>query len=60
MIMQIDPNMDMTSLSTSLCQEKVQSEIQVKLLKETMELAKEISSKLLEAMGIGQHIDTVA
>ena len=59
-IMEIDPNIDMTSLSTSLCQEKVQSEVQVKLLKESLEFEKNISSKLLQAMGIGQHIDTVA
>ena len=58
--MQIDSNMDMTGLSTSLCQEKVQSEVQVKLLKESLAFEKDISSKLLESMGIGQHIDTVA
>ena len=58
-IMEIDPNIEMTSLSTSLCQEKVQSEVQVKLLKESLEFEKDITSKLLQSMGIGQHIDTV-
>lgn len=58
-IMEINPNIDITSLSTSLCQEKVQSEVQVKLLKESLEFEKDITSKLLQSMGIGQHIDTV-
>jgi hypothetical protein len=57
--MEINPNIDITSLSTSLCQEKVQSEVQVKLLKESLEFEKDITSKLLQSMGIGQHIDTV-
>lgn len=58
--MQIDPNIDITCLSTSFCQEKVQSEVQVKLLKETMDFEKDIMSKLLQSLGIGQNIDTVA
>jgi len=58
-IMEIDTNVDMTSLSTPLCQEKVQSEVQVKLLKESMDFEKDITSKLLQSMGIGKNIDTV-
>ncbi len=58
-IMEIDPNIDITSLSTSLCQEKVQSEVQVKLLKKSLEFEKDITSKLLQSMGIGKNIDTV-
>ncbi len=58
-IMEIDPNIDITSLSTSLCQEKVQSEVQVKLLKESLDFEKDITSKLLQSMGIGKNIDTV-
>lgn len=56
--MEINP--DIIRLSTSFCQEMVQSEAQVKLLKETIAFEKDIASKLLEAMGMGQHIDTVA
>ena len=58
--MEIDPNIDITSLSTSLCQEKVQSEVQVKLLKESIDFEKDMTAKLLQTMGIGQHIDIVA
>ena len=58
--MEIDPNIDMTSLSTPLCQDMVQGEVQVKLLKESMDFEKDITSKLLQSMGIGKNIDTVA
>lgn len=56
----MEMNPDIIRLSTSFCQEMVQSEAQVKLLKETIAFEKDIVSKLLEAMGKGQHIDTVA
>ena len=59
-IMEIDPNIDITSLSTSLCKDMVQGEAQVKLLKESMDFEKDITSKLLQSMGIGKNIDTVA
>ena len=59
-IMEIDPNIDITSLSTSLCKDMVQGEVQVKLLKESMDFEKDITSKLLQSMGIGKNIDTVA
>ena len=58
--MEIDSNIDMTCLSTSISQETVQSEVQVKLLKKSMDFEKDIASKLLQSMGIGQHIDTTA
>jgi|GEM_PF-1135025 hypothetical protein len=53
-------DMDITSLSTSACSDRVQSEAQVKLLKESMDLEKDIMARLLQSMGIGQQIDTVA
>ena len=58
--MEIDSNIDMTCLSTSLSRETVQSEVQVKLLKKSMDFEKDIASKLLQSMAIGQHIDTTA
>jgi len=58
--MEIDPNIDMISLSTALSKDMVQGEVQVKLLKESMDFEKDITSKLLQSMGIGQHINTVA
>jgi len=57
-VMEINPVM--TCLSTSLCRDKVQSEVQVKLLKESMDFEKDITSKLLQSMGIGKNINTVA
>jgi len=53
-------DMDITSLSTSACTNRVQSEAQVKLLKESMDFEKDMMAKLLQTMGIGQQIDTVA
>ena len=58
-IMEIDPNIDITSLSTSLCKDMVQGEVQVKLLKESMDFEKAITSKLLQSMDIGKNIDIV-
>jgi len=58
--MEINPNLDITSLSTSHCKDMVQGEVQVKLLKESMDFEKDITSKLLQSMGIGKNIDTVA
>ena len=58
--MEINPNANITCLSTSLCQEQVQSEVQVTLLKEAMDFAKDITSKLLQSVGVGQNIDIVA
>ena len=51
--------MDITSLSTSACSDRVQSEAQVKLLKESMDFEKDMMAKLLRSMGVGQQIDTV-
>lgn len=58
-VMEIDPNIDITSLSTTLSKDMAQGEVQVKLLKESMDFEKDISSKLLQSMGIGKNIDTV-
>ena len=53
-------DMDITCLSTSACTDRVQSEAQVKLLKESMDFEKDMMAKLLQSMGVGQHIETVA
>ena len=53
-------NMDAMILSTASSGEMVQNEIQVKLLKESMDFAKDITAKLLESIDVGQHIDIMA
>ena len=52
-------DMDVTRLSTSTCSQKVQNEVQVSLLKKSMEIEKVIAAKLLQSLDIGQHIDLV-
>ena len=59
--MDINPIADMATrlVSTSCCGEMVQNEVQVNLLRESIDFHKDIAAKLLQSLGIGQHIDTV-
>ncbi len=53
-------HVDTTCLSTAACADRVQGEVQVKMLKKTMDFEQEMMAKLLQSMEIGQQIDTVA
>ena len=51
---------DTSCLSTSSCTDPLQGEVQAKMLKESMDAEQDMMARLLQSMGIGQNIDTVA